>query len=245
MQTAPALPRPAATLLLLRDAAEGLEVLMVRRAREMDFAAGALVFPGGRVEEGDALLAAGDDALGAHRIAAIREAWEECGILLARPGAPHVHLANAFGTHLLREGVTPDASGLVHFAHWITPEHSPKRFDTHFFLAATPQGQEAVHDGQEAVEAVWARPCTTLAEAAAGRRRLVFATRLNLTRLADYPNVSSALEQAAASRVVTVTPSPVPDGQGGTLLRIPLEAGYGGDLFPALDAPAMGGAWPR
>ena len=245
MQTAPAIPRPAATLLLLRDGADGLEVLMVRRAREMDFAAGALVFPGGRVEEADALLATGPDPLGAHRIAAIREAWEECGLLLARSGAPAAHLATEFGTHLLRTGLTPDAEGLVHFAHWITPEHSAKRFDTHFFLAAAPPGQEPVHDGHEAVEAAWFRPAEVLAEAAAGRRRLVFATRLNLHRLERCADAATAFAAARAAEVVTVTPRPEPDGKGGTLLRVPAGAGYGGDLFPALDAPAMGGSWIR
>jgi 8-oxo-dGTP pyrophosphatase MutT (NUDIX family) len=244
MKTAPAIPRPAATLLLMRDGPGGLEVLMVRRAREMDFAAGALVFPGGRVEDADGVLAQGQDALGAHRIAAIREAWEECGILLAHPPAPPAQVATAFGEHLAERGLTPDGAALVHFAHWVTPEHSAKRFDTHFFIARTPDGQEPVHDGREAVEAVWVTPAAVLADAAAGRRKLVFATRLNLQRLAAHTMVTEALASAARRPVVTVTPRPVPDGQGGTILRIPAEAGYGGDEFPALDAPAMGGAWP-
>lgn len=217
---------------------------MVRRAREMDFAAGALVFPGGRVEDGDGVLAQSQDALGAHRIAAIREAWEECGILLAHPPEPPVRVASAFGEHLLEQGRTPDGGALIHFAHWVTPEHSAKRFDTHFFVARSPDDQEAVHDGREAVEAVWIAPTQALSDAAAGLRKLVFATRLNLQRLARHPTVEDALNAARLRTVVTVTPQPVPDGQGGTLLRIPVEAGYGGAEFPALDAPAMGGAWP-
>lgn len=240
----PAIPRPAATLLLLRDRPGGLEVLMVRRAREMDFASGALVFPGGRVEEADALLAPGDDALGAFRIAAIREAWEECGLLLAHPPAPPLHVQGAFGTALLERGLRPDHGALVPFAHWITPAHSPKRFDTHFFAAVAPEGQDAIHDGHEAVECAWLRPAEVIAEAAAGRRTLVFATRLNLLRLARHATAGEALEEAGRTPVVTVTPEPVPDGAGGTLLRIPGAAGYGGDIFPALDRPAMGGHWP-
>ena len=217
---------------------------MICRAREVDFASGALVFPGGRVEEADALLARAQDPLGAHRIAAIREAWEECGVLLASAPAPPVSVASDFGVHLSAAGLTPDGEALVHFAHWITPERSPKRFDTHFFLALAPEGQEPVHDGHEAVEALWLSPAQALADAAAGRRKLVFATRLNLQRLARHGRAADAMEEARQTPVVTVTPRPVPDGAGGTLLQIPLEAGYGAASFPALDAPAMGGSWP-
>lgn len=240
----PAIPRPAATLLLLRDRPGGLEVLMVCRAREVDFASGALVFPGGRVEEADALLAPGEDALGAFRIAAIREAWEECGILLGHPPAPPVHIQGPFGTALVERGLRPDHAALVPFAHWITPAHSPKRFDTHFFAALAPEDQEAVHDGREAVECVWIRPQEAVAAAAEGKRTLVFATRLNLLRLARHATAAEALEEARRTPIVTVTPQPEPDGAGGTLLRIPAGAGYGGDVFPALDRPAMGGRWP-
>jgi 8-oxo-dGTP pyrophosphatase MutT (NUDIX family) len=240
----PAIPRPAATILLLRDGAEGLEVLMICRAREMDFAAGALVFPGGRVEEADALLAPSGDALGAFRIGAIREAWEETGLLLAHPPGPDDAVETEFHTHLREKGVTPDHGALTHFAHWITPAHSPKRFDTHFFLAAAPEGQEAVHDGHEAVEALWIHPGKAVEEAEAGRRTLVFATRLNLLRLARFATVAEAVAAARAAPVVTVIPQPEPDGAGGTNLRIPEEAGYGAALFPAKDRPAAGGLWP-
>lgn len=238
MTPAPAIPRPAATLLLLRDAPAGLEVLMVCRAREVDFAAGALVFPGGRVEDADGALAPAGDALGAQRIAAIREAWEECGLLLAHPPAPELEVTTPFGAELAARGVAPDHAALVPFAHWITPARSPKRFDTWFFAAAAPPGQEARHDGHEAVEAVWLRPEAALAEAAAGQRTLVFATRMNLRLLAGCATVAEALDAARARPIVTVTPEPVPDGAGGTLLRIPPEAGYGGEVFPMQDRPA-------
>lgn len=243
-QATPATPRPAATLLLLRDGPGGLEVLMVARAREVDFASGALVFPGGRVEELDSVLAPPGDRLGAFRIAAIREAWEECGILLARPCNGVMGLEGPFGAALAEAALAPDPGALVHFAHWITPEHSPKRFDTHFFLAPAPEGQEARHDGREAVEALWVRPADAVAEAEAGRRKLVFATRLNLLRLARHATVTAALDAALRTPVVTVTPHPRPDGAGGTMLHIPEEAGYGGSSFLAKDSPAMGGRWP-
>jgi 8-oxo-dGTP pyrophosphatase MutT (NUDIX family) len=238
----PATPRPAATLLLLRDGPSGLEVLMVARAREVDFAAGALVFPGGRVEAEDAALAAPEDPLGAFRVAAIRETFEECGVLLAEPGATAG--AGAFGAALAAQRLAPATRALAHFAHWITPRHSPKRYDTHFFLARAPAGQEAVQDGREAVEAVWVNPAAALAEAEAGRRTLVFPTRLNLRRLAPMRSVAEALAHAAAAPVVTVTPEPVTDAAGQVFLRIPEAAGYGGGLFPARDRPAAGGRWP-
>ncbi|WP_431301832.1 NUDIX hydrolase [Sediminicoccus sp. BL-A-41-H5] len=240
----PVLPRPAATILLLRDGRQGLEVLMVCRAREVDFASGALVFPGGRVETTDAALAPADDPLGAFRVAAIREAWEESGILLAHPPGPEVPAEGEFLTHLHARGLRPSHAALTRFAHWITPAHSPKRFDTHFFLAHAPEGQEAVHDGREAVEAVWIRPEDAIAEADAGRRTLVFATRLNLLRLARHRAAEEAIHAARTAPIVTVMPEPLPDGAGGTLLRIPEAAGYGGSLFAAKGPPASGGQWP-
>lgn len=240
----PVTPRPAATILLLRDGKAGLEVLMVARAREVDFASGALVFPGGRVEPTDAALGPAGDPLGAFRIAAIREAWEESGILMAHPPGPDVPAEGEFLTHLHALGLRPDHASLTPFAHWVTPAHSPKRFDTHFFLAHAPQGQEAVHDGREAVEAIWLPPAEAVAEAEAGRRTLVFATRLNLLRLARHGTAEEAIEAARIAPIVTVMPEPIPDGEGGTLLRIPEAAGYGGSVFPAKDRPAMGGRWP-
>jgi 8-oxo-dGTP pyrophosphatase MutT (NUDIX family) len=240
----PAPARPAATILLLRDGREGLEVLMVCRAREVDFASGALVFPGGRVEPGDAALAPAEDPLGAFRVAAIREAWEESGILLAHPPGPAVPAEGEFLAHLHARGLTPAHAALTPFAHWITPAHSPKRFDTHFFLAHAPEDQEAIHDGREAVEAVWIRPDIAIAEADAGRRTLVFATRLNLQRLARHDTAEAAITAASSAPIVTVMPEPLPDGAGGTMLRIPEAAGYGGSLFAAKGPPASGGSWP-
>lgn len=240
----PIAPRPAATILLLRDAPSGMEVLMVARAREVDFASGALVFPGGRVEPADAALAPQGDPLGAFRIAAIREAWEESGILLAHPPGPDVPPEGEFLAHLHARGVRPAHAALTPFAHWITPAHSAKRFDTHFFLAHAPEGQEAIHDGREAVEALWVRPDQAVEEADAGRRTLVFATRLNLLRLAQFRSAEAAIAAARAAPIVTVMPEPISDGAGGTLLRIPAEAGYGGDIFTPKGPPAGGGRWP-
>ena len=255
-EAAPVPARPAATVLLLRDGAAGLEVFMVVRHREIEFAGGALVFPGGRVEEADAELAGGDP-LGAYRIAGIRETFEECGVLLARPPGEAdmiradrlLAVAERHHAALLRnerslpevltaENLEPATEALVHWAHWVTPASRSKRFDTRFFLAAAPPDQLAAHDGLESVESVWIAPAQAVAEADAGQRRLVFATRKNLEKLARHATVADAMAAARAATVVRVQPEMVRAGKGWRI-RIPAEADYGGDTFEALDAPAI------
>lgn len=233
MPSEPATPRPASTILLLRDGPTGLEVFMVVRHHAIDFAGGALVFPGGRVEEADAALGE------AFRIAAIREAFEESGILLARRGdsllAEHsLPRDGDFHALLAEHALTPATDALVHFAHWITPEDMPKRFDTHFFAAHAPPRQIGLHDGGEAVESIWINPAVAVAEADAGQRTLVFATRLNLLKLARFANAKEAL--AGAGPVVTVKPEPFTDEKG-RWIRIPEEAGYGGSVFKGVTRP--------
>lgn len=255
-ETKPAVPaRPAATILLLRDGEQGIEVFMVVRHREIEFAGGALVFPGGRVEPDDAVVA-GPDPLDGFRIAGIRETFEECGVLLARPhgrdalvdaarllaieAAHRARLARGelpLSALLAAEALVPATDALVHFAHWITPSGRPKRFDTQFFLAAAPPDQLAVHDGLESTDSVWINPAQAVAEANAGLRRLVFPTRRNLEKLARFGSVQQALEASRAARVVSVEPEMIRT-EGGWRLRIPLAADYGGEVFEMLDAPA-------
>jgi len=263
MSDAPVVPRPAATLLLARDGAAGVEVLMVRRHDASGFAAGAMVFPGGVVhaEDGDPRLRArchGLDrlppALASSGVAAIRETFEECGVLLARraggapiAGAAHAALvarhqtavaahAEAWLDMILAEDLEVACEHLVPFAHWITPESRPKRFDTHFFLAPAPVDQIPAHDAREAVEALWVEPRALVAAADAGTYRLVFATRMNLLKLAASPTVEAALAAARASRIVTVVPRSEQRAEG-LVMRIPLEAGYGVDVVPADNIP--------
>lgn len=257
-----AIPRPAATILLLRDRPDGLEVFMVVRHQEIAFAGGALVFPGGRVEPADQDLAArlagtaGQDAAAlAFRIAAIRETFEECGVLLARRRgsgrlidaqalidieARHRAELNAgalgFETMLLAEGLVPATDVLVHFAHWITPANQPKRYDTHFFLARAPEEHLAVHDGREAVESVWIRPQAALAGTESGRFKMVFATAKNLEKLARAGDVAGALAAAREATVVTVLPRATKLDGNRRLMHIPAEAGYGGGEF-IIDLP--------
>ncbi len=241
--------QPAATILLLRDAGAGLEVFMVERHHQIDFASGALVFPGGKVDpddDSDAARALLDGALGgleAFQIAAIREAFEECGVLLARkagsdaliPGADLVgyedlRLAiqageDSFTGFLEREGLRLAGDLLVPFAHWITPEMVPRRFDTHFFVAAAPADHLAVHDGHESVESLWTTPHAAIEDARAGRRVVIFPTLRNIERLAESTSVEDALSRARRNDIVTVLPY-TEQRADGTYLCIPEEAGY-------------------
>jgi len=256
---APVTPRPASTVLLARDGAEGLEVLMVTRNVASDFASGALVFPGGRVDEadgGETMLACSravpgvDAAAMAFRVAAVRETFEEAHMLLARPKGEDRLLSAGEVAALERDlatrlGRTPHLADavdtgeielatdlLVPFAHWITPSGPPKRFDTLFFLAPAPADQVAAHDGREAVDAVWIAPAKAIAESEARRVTLVFATRMNLAKLGRSASVAEALAAARGASVVTVCPELV-DGPEGKLLRIPAAAGYGVTEVPA------------
>jgi 8-oxo-dGTP pyrophosphatase MutT (NUDIX family) len=252
--------RPAATILLLRDGPDGIEVFMVVRHHAIDFAGGALVFPGGRVEEADYELAARPhdcpnpdrldvDAL-AFRVAAIRETFEECGVLLARPLGSHELIDAAtlkrleeqhrgalnagsigFDAVLGSEGLQPAPDLLVHFAHWITPASQAKRYDTQFFLAEAPVAHLAVHDGREAVESIWITPGQALADTEAGKYKLVFATAKNLEKLGQSLTVRDAMVAARGSEVVTVQPMGTKLDSGKRLMRIPAEAGYGGTEF--------------
>jgi 8-oxo-dGTP pyrophosphatase MutT (NUDIX family) len=259
--------RPAATILLLRDGPNGIEVFMVVRHQAIDFAGGALVFPGGRVEEADYELAArledcpNPDSLEtealAFRVAAIRETFEECGVLLARPrgsaeliDAPtlkrledqHRAALNAgsigFDAVLGSEGLLPATDLLVHFAHWITPAALAKRYDTQFFLAEAPPAHLAVHDGREAVQSIWMTPTQALADTEAGKYKLVFATAKNLEKLGRSHTVQEAMEAARAATVITVQPKGTKLESGKRLMRIPAEADYGGTDFVVDYLPA-------
>jgi 8-oxo-dGTP pyrophosphatase MutT (NUDIX family) len=241
--------RPAATVLLVRDGASGLEVFMVVRHHKIDFASGALVFPGGSVDAGDYAIAADpalcgpatdlDDRDRASRVAAVRETFEECVVLLARRRGSDEGLgaligansqARPFGEFIAAENLELALDVLTPFAHWITPPILPKRFDTRFYIIAAPIDQIAIHDGSELVDSVWINPSRALAEADAGKYTLVFATRLNLRMLAQSPDAASAITAARARRIVTVEPVAVKTERGYTM-RIPIEAGYGGGVF--------------
>lgn len=242
----PVEPKPAATIILLCDGSEGLEVLILEKAGGSHFAAGALVFPGGKVSDEDVdFLESGDEAgvpLQTLKIAAVREMHEECGILLARqPGdaevmaaaeVPDLGQSETVLQVAKARGLSLATDTLVFFAHWITPPTRTKRFDTHFFIAPAPAGQaEPAPDAYEIVKADWRRPADILAEAEAGHVKLVLPTLMNLTKLARWANVEEALTATRAAEVVTVQPQLV-ETDAGQFRKIPEEAGYGVSLIP-------------
>ena len=220
---APVTPRLAASLILLRDGDEGLEVLMVERTGSASYAAGKFVFPGGTVDAADAGHAGPEAAL---RVAAIRETYEECGLLLADPVPVTVAPAPDFATLLQSAGCRLVTDHLVPFAHWITPPHPPKRFDTHFFLAPAPADQTATADLREVVSAAWLRPGAVVAAAESAKLNLMFATYMNLRWLARRDTVAAALAAARTRPIVTVIPEPA-DSPEGRVFRIPEAAAYG------------------
>jgi 8-oxo-dGTP pyrophosphatase MutT (NUDIX family) len=262
--------RPASTILLLRDSAgpDGkgeIEVFMMVRHYEIDFNSGALVFPGGSVDAGDhdiagrgELYTGGEgldgEALG-FRIAAIRETFEESGILLANPlgsstlvdakRAGEIEAANraalcegktTFLKVLTDNGMLLTLDELVPYAHWITPEGMPKRFDTWFFLAAAPPEQAGAHDGKESTDSIWVSPREALAGGESGRFKLPFPTTRNLIKLGKHRIVRDALDAACGKPVVTVMPVMTKEN-GGRQLRIPADAGYDGEIFEVGNLP--------
>lgn len=252
-------PKPASSILLVRDGATGLEVFMVTRHHQIDFASGAMVFPGGKVDAADSdadARAACDGAEGlddtqlGFRTAAIREAMEETGVLLAsnHDGTPlnaaRSQALNAtyaqkleknqitIGEMARAEGLRFNLNALVPYAHWITPAVLAKRFDTPFYIAEVPPAQSelAAHDGTEAVESIWINPGEAVRRADAREVTMVFATRLNLIRLNQASSVAEALQQASVTPPLPVTPV-VYQKDGRRWIDIPANAGFGGPSF--------------
>ena len=269
-----AAPRPATTVLLLRpskpgDAGSALEVFMVVRHHQIDSFSGALVFPGGKLEEadGDKALRARcggadkiDDAELKFRVAGVREAFEECGVLLARKRGQRALIAAADLKAIearWRAKLAKDEASIVDmveaedleiatelmtpYAHWITPTFVPKRFDTWFFLAEAPEDQVALHDGSESTDSVWIGPQEAIDEAKTGKRTLVHATTKNLELLAEGKTVAGAIAAASARKIVTVQPW-VEEKDGKKFLHIPEGAGYRNLVreMPAATVPQAG-----
>jgi 8-oxo-dGTP pyrophosphatase MutT (NUDIX family) len=188
-------PRQAATVILLRGGADALEVLLVRRTPRARFMGGVWVFPGGAV---DADEGEGDAA---HRTAALRELREEAAITIADPDA------------------------LVKFSRWITPAQVKIRFDTHFFLAPLPPGQEASIDGEECVDVGWFTPGAALEAHRAGDLALVFPTIKHLEQLSAFASVQDLLAHARGREVMPVQPRVVLEGEVARVL-LPGDPGY-------------------
>ena len=267
--------REAATVMLVRDGADDrLEVFMLRRNLNSDFVGGAYVFPGGAVDpadrhadlepicEGrtdvDASTALGlDPPTGglAYWVAAVRESFEEAGVLLAYDAGGAVvdfrepDVAERFDRHrasvdrgerrlveiCAEEGLRLAVDGMHYFAHWITPLGPPRRYDTRFFVAAAPVGQTPLHDDRETIANCWIAPAEALARHEAGEFDLILPTIRNLEAIARFDTAADVLAAASALDVVpAVLPRVVDDGDGIRIL-LPGDPGYddAGDEIPA------------
>ena len=233
-------PIPAATLVLMRERSAGPpELLMIERTLDMAFAAGALVFPGGRIDPDDHLVAerfGGGLEYAAARVAAIRETIEETGIAPAIAPAPAPELVaqmrleleegTPFSAILEAAGLDLDLRSLVPFARWCPNFREARRFDTLFFLARAPEGMaEGSAAEAEAVRSFWAPAADVLADIAEGRAHAIFPTRRNLERLARFGSFDEAREDAAHHGVRKVVPW-VEERDGVKWLCIPNDLGY-------------------
>ncbi|HEV2148669.1 MAG TPA: NUDIX domain-containing protein [Longimicrobiaceae bacterium] len=258
----PVAPRPAATVVLLREGAAAPEALLLRRHRRSGFAADAWVFPGGMVDAADrdpalaerldgptpaewsARLGLADAAEAQGYVAAaLREAFEETGILLARPdgaGAPEGPPAGSLeaaraalldGTAGMRElaaanGVRLAGGELLYVAHWITPEPEPRRYDTRFFVARVPRGAEcAVHEA-ELVEARWLPPVEAVARFHSGELKMLPPTVRTLARLAEFRTLPELWEALRAAPVPALLPRMRRHPEG-VAIEVPTDANAG------------------
>jgi 8-oxo-dGTP pyrophosphatase MutT (NUDIX family) len=241
----PVVPRDSATVILLKDGAKGLEVFMLERHLRSDFAGGAYVFPGGTVDDRDTDSAAvsalderGDaDVTSPFFLCAIRETFEEAGVLLARRTGETVRFTgddatrfaayrrefNARGGSLAmlaeREGIRYAGDLLHYYQRWVTPAFSPKRYDTRFFVAGMPEGQEPLHDDVETTASTWIRPIDALTQAAEGLFSIIFPTRKCLESLNRFETAADVIASTNGKHVDAVLPEVVlSDGQARVIL---------------------------
>jgi 8-oxo-dGTP pyrophosphatase MutT (NUDIX family) len=250
----PVAARPAATIVLMRDGREGMEVLLLRRNRNAGFVPGAYVFPGGRVDGSDAgervtdyldgldgptaarrlELPDGDPPALAYYLAALREAFEETGILVGRgeDGTPAATAAEdpevdavrddlmeerlTFAQALDRLGFRLDGGAVEYHAHWITPEAEPRRYDTRFFAAGVHAGARAIVDPREMTDAVWLTPDAALRRNRESSLPMVFPTIRTLEQLRGRESVDAALADLGGLSVPAIMPRLVltPTGVG-------------------------------
>jgi 8-oxo-dGTP pyrophosphatase MutT (NUDIX family) len=262
----PLVPRDAATIMLVRDAVIGsgaMQVLMLRRNSQSAWVGGAHLFPGGAVDpedgsEATAQVCAGRDDAEASRIlgiehggrsffvAAVRECFEEAGILLALAGGEPLSFADAevarrFVEHRRQlnadetslagicalEDVELDLDRVCYFSHWITPEGAPRRYDTRFFVGVVPDAQEALHDDSEVVASTWIEPAEALARHHAGELDLMFPTMKNLEAISRFGTAADLIAAAGAAAVPEILPRLTVEGEGVRIL-LPGDEGYEG-----------------
>ena len=228
---------PAATLVVWNDRPAGPEILVVERSAKMAFAAGAIVFPGGRVDPLDRAIA------GAHgrpeeaaKVTAIRETLEETGVAAGITGLPSteiglelqqaLHLGVNFAELLERHGLRLDLDALTAFARWMPAFKQPRKFDTLFYLVAAPAGEWHPHPQEgECVAAEWASPSSLIDRINAGEASAIFPTKRNLERLAQHGSIESALTDARNHSIETIIPW-VEEIHGEPHVRIPEGRGY-------------------
>lgn len=263
--------RDAATVMLLRDSDRGIEVCMLQRNLDSDFVGGAYVFPGGGVDPGDAEDAVGRQCHGrtdaeasrlvgaehgglAFWVAAIRESFEEAGVLLARTADGKVvsfddpDVAERFDEHRRavdsgdrslvavceEEDLLLDVGAMHYFSRWVTPLGAPRRYDTRFFVAAAPEGQVALPDDREVIHTRWLTPAEALADHTAGRMTMIFPTVRTMVALDRFERATDVLEHAAAqARVHPIVPM-LRDEGGGLRLVLPGDPEGTGGLYDAI-----------
>lgn len=266
--------RDAATVMLVRDAPapapDGgrLEVFMLRRNLQSDFVGGAYVFPGGGVDpedrhadleaichgrtdaEASALLGIPDDPMDdgglAFWVAAVRECFEEAGVLLAYDASGEVvrlddpPVAARFAEHrravdrgerrlvdvCREEGLRLAVDAIHYFSHWITPVGAPRRYDTRFFVAAAPPAQEALHDKRETIANCWIRPADALEQHRRGELDLIFPTIRNLQAIGRFDTSAALLDAAAAIEEVPAILPRIVNDHGGVRILLPGDPGY-------------------
>ena len=265
--------RDAATVMLLRDGSDGPEVCLMQRNLNSDFVGGAYVFPGGAVDPADADADVADrcpdldDAEASRRlglavgglafwVAAIRESFEEAGVLLARnadgrrldlsgPGT-----AERFAGHrddvdnerrtiaeiAVQEDLHLDVGQLHYFSRWITPLGAHRRYDTRFFVCAAPEGQEVVEDSRELIGTQWLTPAEALRRHDAGDITMIFPTVRTLVALSRFERADAVLDHARAqSRVEGILPT-ISDGDDGMRIVLPGDPEHVGGVYDAWTA---------
>lgn len=257
----PVEPKPASTLLALKDVSteqgSEMQVFMIVRHKKIDFASGALVFPGGKVAEGDFGDIRNhcigqenyDDTELALRVSAIRETFEESGLLFARYENEDDYIKDnenskfqeyrkainaremTFSEFVQKEKLQLTVNELVPFSHWITPEMVPKRFDTHFYITSAPSSQVATPDGHESVDAIWIEANEAVRKGEAGELTIILPTKMNLQKLGENSSVDGALERLRKEEIKTIMPwTEMIDDQ--MMICLPPDAGFAVHQFP-------------
>lgn len=261
MQKDPSHPRPAATIILARDSEHGIEVFMMKRTTEVTFAKGMHVFPGGGVDASDHSKDMHDLCVGvddqrasaelgleqgglAYWIAAIRECFEEAGLLIGyrhdqtqlqldatdaqKLSALRAELAQnnlSFAQLLAREQLRAATDQLIYYSHWITTPGRPRRYDTRFFIAPAPAEQIAMHDNSETVAHLWVRPTQALALFKQGEIDLMFPTIKTLESLVQFGRVEDLLRHARTKPEIAATTPHVSTARDGSI-RMLIQSDY-------------------